>query len=667
MAWLLRPDPNQKKHFPGRISAKLSLCFAVLLLLFLSLGAISLFLARSISGIASEVEEKSYHIVITEDIHSTVHHIIHDLDRAALTGSPELINSIKTLENRLTDTLEAFYQDHLSEKEAFSEDVQEIKLIEGLRKETVSLRSAGESLLAAVENGRRPEDRDLDTLDLIGNNSHFLAQQLNGIHQQKILRLIERNHWTMSLLVRLYFVCFGIGAALVGLSSIILFRKISSPLRRLADATKSLSQEDFSKRVDIESNDEIGQLSHSFNTMAETLEEHERELKGLNAMLERKVKETQALYRIGTEISSSLELNQILRSVVENAKELLQADCASLCMSDDSGREVVMKVTSGPAAAFDCKPISPEQGMVEGQGACLSCKGNSADHSTRTTCQYLNAAYIQSHLSAPLMKKNKTIGALCVGRCERREFSSTDAELLNGLATQAGVAIDNASLYQEVRNLAAVEERERIAREMHDGLAQALGFIYLRIDQLQEMARSGTASKVEPELEGVKKVAEDAYDEVRQSIFGLRTQVSRGRKFLPVLTEYLHEFSTQNNIKVSLVAEDDRAVQFPPAVEVQLIRIIQEALANVRKHARATKAVVNFSRNGESACVTVEDNGRGFDLSNVSSNGRNHFGLHTMRERAQSIGGCLEVTSSPEQGTSVTVKFPVPSREECPR
>jgi len=123
--------------------------------------------------------------------------------------------------------------------------------------------------------------------------------------------------------------CFGIGAALVGLSSIILFRKISSPLRRLADATKSLSQEDFSKRVDIESNDEIGQLSHSFNTMAETLEEHERELKGLNAMLERKVKETQALYRIGTEISSSLELNQILRSVVENAKELLQADCAS--------------------------------------------------------------------------------------------------------------------------------------------------------------------------------------------------------------------------------------------------------------------------------------------------------------------------------------------------
>jgi len=669
MARLLRADPNQKNPFPARISAKLSICFSVLLLLFLVVGAISLLLARSISEIPSEVAAETRHVEVTEDIHSTIQRVIHRIDRVAAGSSPDGIDFIKALEKRLLDTLEAFHLEHISEKEPFPEKHQEISLIERLRGETAALSAARERILAASKDGGEPDPMDLAALDGISNRAPSLAQQLNGIHQRKINRLIERNRRTMSLLVKLYFACFLIGSALVGVSSIILFRKISSPLRRLAAAALFLSRGDFSRRVDIQSNDEIGQLSQSFNTMAATLEEHERELNELNARLERKVKETQALYRIGTEISSSLDLKQILRSVVENAKELLQADCAALCMFDDGVREAGLKVTSGPALAFVSQTISPEQGPAEDQGTCFSSEtcvpGNAAE--SKVTCKFFNSTYVRSHLAAPLKKKNETLGALCVGRCENREFSCSDAELLGGLATQAGVAIDNASLYREVRNFAAVEERERIAREMHDGLAQALGLIYLRLDRLQELAGAGTTLTLEPELAGVKKIAENAYDEVRQSIFGLRTQVSRGRKLLPVLTEYLHEFSTQTNIHVSLVAEDDRAVQFPPAVEVQLIRIIQEALTNVRKHAIATRAVVNFCRNGERARVSVEDNGRGFEMSEVFSNGGNHFGLHTMRERAQSIGGFLEVQSSHERGTMITVEFPVPSREEYPR
>ncbi|MBI3013954.1 MAG: HAMP domain-containing protein [Candidatus Tectomicrobia bacterium] len=639
MAWLPRADHNQKNPFSGRISAKLSLCFSVLLLLFLAVGAISLLLARSISEIPSEVASETRHIEVTEDIHSTIQRLIHGIDRVA-SSSPDGIDSIKTLEKRLLDALEGFYLEHISEKEPFPEKHQEINLIERLRSETAALSATRERILAAIEDGEEPDPTDLAALDGISNNAPSLTQQLNSVHWSKVRRLNERNRWTMSLLVKVYLACFLIGTALVGVSSAILFRKISSPLRRLAAATISVSQGDLSKRMDLESNDEIGQLSQSFNTMAATLEEHERELNGLNAMLERKVKETQALYRIGTEISSSLELNQILHSVVEKAKELLQADCAALCMFDDGIREAGLKVTSGPALAFVCKTISTEPGPAEDQSTCLSSEtcvpGNAPE--SKLTCKFFNSTYVRSHLAAPLKKRDKTLGALCVGRCENRE-------------------------YREVRNLAAVEERERIAREMHDGLAQALGLIYLRIDRLQELG-TGAAPRLEHELEGVKKIAENAYDEVRQSIFGLRTQVSRGRKLLPVLTEYLHEFSTQTNINVSLVADDDRAVQFSPAVEVQLIRIIQEALTNVRKHAMATRAVVNFCRNGDRARVTVEDNGRGFKMSEVSSNGGNHFGLHTMRERAQSIGGSLEVKSSHERGTMITVEFPIPSIEE---
>jgi len=136
--------------------------------------------------------------------------------------------------------------------------------------------------------------------------------------------------------------------------------------------------------------------------------------------------------------------------------------------------------------------------------------------------------------------------------------------------------------------------------------------------------------------------------------------VSRGLGLIPTLTEYLHEFSQQTGLQIHLEASDgDAAIRFPPEVEVQLIRIIQEALHNVWKHARSRTAWVRLRREGEEALVTVEDDGTGFDPAAPPGDGRRHFGLATMRERAEAVRGALAICSAAGSGTQVVVRLPL--------
>jgi signal transduction histidine kinase len=250
------------------------------------------------------------------------------------------------------------------------------------------------------------------------------------------------------------------------------------------------------------------------------------------------------------------------------------------------------------------------------------------------------------------------MGALCVGRKEPQAFQPEERELLEGLAGQAAIAIENARLYEEVGSLATLQERERIAREMHDGLAQALGFLRFRLKALEDRIEGGGQPPGTAELAEMKSVAGKAFEEVRQSIFGLRTMVSRSLGLVPTLAEYLHEFSAQHGIQVDLQLQEDRIPRFSSAEETQLVRIIQEGLTNIWKHATATRAVIRFGvRNGNWE-VTIHDNGRGFEPERIRRGGSSRFGLETMRERAEGLGGGLMIESRPGAGTTVTIRLP---------
>jgi signal transduction histidine kinase len=392
--------------------------------------------------------------------------------------------------------------------------------------------------------------------------------------------------------------------------------------------------------------------------MTHKLKEHEGQLQAAYAKLEMKAREAEALYKIGTEISAFLDVDKVLYLVAEKAHELLGSDVAVLCLLD--GQELVVAAARGPADAFS----TGGQGTLnclERIGPCDSSKADGEIKNCTFACHVIREEYLKAHLAVPLKTRDKVIGALCVGNRAAREFIQTDVDLLSGLASQAAIAIENARLYEEIQGLAVLKERERIAQEMHDGLAQALGALHLKATRAQQHLSPGQTPKIEAALREISKIAEGAYEEVRQSIFGLRVMASKRLGLIPALAEYLHDFSLDSGIPVEIGIRSEEAARLPLQAEVQLVWIIREALANVKKHAQATRAWVTFEREAEQAKVTTADNGRGFDGARLPRRGLAGFGLQIMRERAESAGGRLNVESGPGQGTRVMVWLPLKS------
>lgn len=217
---------------------------------------------------------------------------------------------------------------------------------------------------------------------------------------------------------------------------------------------------------------------------------------------------------------------------------------------------------------------------------------------------------------------------------------------------------------RELQNSAVLQERDRIAREIHDGLAQVLGYVNTKTLAVRKLLSSGKHTEAEAQLAQLEEAAREMYAGVRQAILDLRISASPKRRFMPTLKEYLYKFSQQSGIKTELVVSDQEVyLRFAPAAEIQLIRIVQEALTNVRKHARASRAWVRFTVSDGNIQMTIEDNGQGFDPSHMARGDWPQFGLQTMKERAEATGGTFELESSPGQGTKVQVTIPLSWKE----
>jgi nitrate/nitrite-specific signal transduction histidine kinase len=425
----------------------------------------------------------------------------------------------------------------------------------------------------------------------------------------------------------------------VVLASILFVRHVALPLRRLNTAALDVAGGNFSLQVPVSSRDEIGRLADTFNRMSEALAERD-------AQLRRRAQETEALRRIGTEISSMLDLDRLLQMIVDSACNLLRTDVVALCLLRDGGPVLDVVATAGP-----WEPV-----MGSGPAVCADDLRADCDEAC-LRCQEARSAAGVTQLTARLKLGDEPLGALCVGSTGQRDFGEAERDLLGGLAAQAAIAIGNARLYERVRGMAAVEERERLAREMHDGLAQALSLLNFKLALTHRLLDGGPVEPVRQELAEMQKVTTGAYAEVRQAIFGLRTMVSRGLGLVPTLSEYLHEFSQQAGIQVSLdIPEEDSQIRIAPEVEVQLIRIVQEALNNIRKHSGARTARVRVWQEGDEVVVAVEDTGVGLDPAGPPADGQRHYGLTGMQERAASVGGTLTLKSTPGKGTQVMLR-----------
>ena len=390
----------------------------------------------------------------------------------------------------------------------------------------------------------------------------------------------------------------------------------------------------------------------------------------LLADTQQREQEAITLYELGTKISASLALSEVLDVVASAARELLDADIGLVGLYDEERREVVMKAAAGVQAdllkglriPIPMDGRSPGKTLLDGQPVMAEI--SNSDPSAHHYEGWITGEQVAFSLTVPLLRGERLLGLIEVMTRQPRHFMQSDAQLLMRLAHHVVVSIENAQLYRQLRYLAALEERDRLAREMHDHLAQALGYLNVKSSITDDQLSNGQIDQASEGLAELKKIAKLMYIDVRESIFNLRTAVSLHKSLHQTLEEYLAEYRTHYGLDVRLSLEHEDTIEFIPEVANQILRIIQEALTNVRKHADASCVWIRCEEDCDQICIKIEDNGHGFYTTRIAKDGQQHYGLQIMRERAESIGGNLELDSVPGQGTRVIVRVPVQYQRE---
>jgi PAS domain S-box-containing protein len=221
-----------------------------------------------------------------------------------------------------------------------------------------------------------------------------------------------------------------------------------------------------------------------------------------------------------------------------------------------------------------------------------------------------------------------------------------------------------AQLLEQQRALAMLHEREQLARELHDNLSQTLGFTGIQLEAAYKTILDGQVSTGLAQLNRLVSIVREAYTDLRENILNLHTAPVSQQPFFSALRRYLEGFTDNYAIQTRLDVDERLGEQpFPQDVRMQVFRILQEALSNARKHARARCVQVSFTQEDRSVCMTIQDDGAGFDPTLAAAEG--HFGLKFMRERAAELGGRLEVESAVGEGTRVMVVVPIISRKDA--
>jgi signal transduction histidine kinase len=379
----------------------------------------------------------------------------------------------------------------------------------------------------------------------------------------------------------------------------------------------------------------------------------------------------EAFREFAASVDQTLDLREVLELGLEKVLQVSGQEAAEIHLLDADEHTMSTKASIGGPEGFQVR----EELIVLGECLCGLAMLNekplivpdiqSDERVTRLSCVRFG---FQSAACVPLRVKGRAIGVLTVHGREKHHFDSEDTEVLGAVANQMAIAIENARLYAEMearvdalsrrlQHLAVVEERERLGREMHDGVAQTLSLLSIQLAQARSLLLEGDVAGIAAELQEMGRVIDAGYEEVREAITNLRLAAPKGAEWLDWLREYVYDFGARHDLEAEFqIPSSQERIVLPPHQEVQLTRIVQEALNNVRKHAHASGVHMALVPNGRKMKLLIEDDGRGFDVEQMQSR-EGRYGLSTMRERAELLGGSLKVQSRPGKGTTITVEI----------
>jgi two-component system nitrate/nitrite sensor histidine kinase NarX len=263
-------------------------------------------------------------------------------------------------------------------------------------------------------------------------------------------------------------------------------------------------------------------------------------------------------------------------------------------------------------------------------------------------------------ICVPLMGADHTVGIMELVSKEENVKSRGEIQWLLFIGRFIGLLIQFKELSQELKRQAVQTERIHLAQEIHDGLVQSLNSLFVWAEEASMSLAEGDTKAVLSAVENIKQISNETNKTLRDELMGLRKEYKTDKPIIIELKElvshFQHQWGIETHFVINKLSENQAEPHFSQTVGIQLLRIVQEALSNVRRHAKATKILISMENTNEWARFFIQDNGQGFELNRVTED---HLGIHIMRERAASVGGNVRISSGLKKGTKLVIEMPI--------
>ena len=457
-------------------------------------------------------------------------------------------------------------------------------------------------------------------------------------------------------------------AALVLLlgTSVLIRKELLEPLAHVRNWAIRMKGGNLRARIPVSNSGEYLELASDINSLSKSLqalsEDMQNEVRKQTERIEQKNSTLKILYDVAASLNVSHGLDDLLSRFLHILIDITGARAGMVRLLDDAGQMHLVSHVGVDEEDIKGEFVVPTDRCQCGKALQYGTVVNKMDlhDCTRYNNDQFFARENMELIAVPLVYQDKQLGIynLFVDRPNNLPGGEDNLKLLTSIGKHLGMAIEKARLDNESKQLDILEERNQLAHELHDSLAQSLASIRFQVRTLEDSLRNG-AMDANLEMERLKGGIDESYREVRDLIAHFRDQSDKEYGLLPAINKAIDE--TRNNSNITVIRQGQwNDLELPAMDTLQIARIVQEALCNVRKHSEAKNVRVLLSQSPTEYYVLIEDDGIGVSETLQSDHAGDHIGLTVMKERAQRIGGVLDIESEPGEGTQVLLSFPNP-------
>jgi signal transduction histidine kinase len=381
------------------------------------------------------------------------------------------------------------------------------------------------------------------------------------------------------------------------------------------------------------------------------------ERKQLYDQMRRRLSESESIQRIAKGLLQRIGLDEVLQIICAEAVQLTGATGSAVLLLEEDGWLRVTKGAGSPAYSQNRLPVSGSfagRAFQTGEHVWVNLRDSEPDEDVHQLEGYQWIQGLVSLLVVPLKVETKVIGILNILN-KPGKLTAEDLRIIDLFADQAAIIIEHIRLQDQAEQLAVLEERQRLARELHDSVTQALYSVTLYADAARMAFSAQKWDALERNLQEVRNMSREAMYDMRLLVFELRPFMLETEGLVSALRARLAAVEGRSGLKTEVLVEGER--RLPIKLEEELYRIAQEGLNNVVKHAGATRVQIRLKYDAHAISLEMSDDGKGFEPEAVSQSGG--FGLQGIQERVQQLGGILQIESALGSGTRLSVRIPL--------